>query len=111
MNMYNLGAKIKQFWLSRQYTQQTLADYLEVTKSMVSAYENGTRYPSYPVLVKKMCIRDRLQPAPAVGPGRRLLLYLHPGRQLLCDARLPGGRRTPAPAYRPRRSAGGLSLA
>ncbi len=56
MNMYNLGAKIKQLRLSRQYTQQTLADYLDVTKSMVSAYENGTRYPSYPVLVKIACL-------------------------------------------------------
>lgn len=33
-------------------TQKQLAMQLNVTKSVISAYENGFRYPSYDVLIK-----------------------------------------------------------
>ncbi|MBE5713084.1 MAG: XRE family transcriptional regulator [Ruminococcaceae bacterium] len=36
----------------KKLTQQQLADLLGLTKSVISAYENGLRYPAYDVLIK-----------------------------------------------------------
>lgn len=50
--MINLGAVLKGLRLTNGYTQQQIADIVEVSKSMISAYENGIRQPSYSVLVR-----------------------------------------------------------
>jgi len=42
----NFGDRIKTLRKQRAITQQVLADILGVTKTMVSAYETGTRKPS-----------------------------------------------------------------
>ena len=47
-----LGAKIKELRNGRNISQSEFAELLGVTKSAVSSYENGTRLPSYEVLVK-----------------------------------------------------------
>ena len=38
--------------IKKKLTQQQLADLLGLTKSVISAYENGLRYPAYDVLIK-----------------------------------------------------------
>lgn len=48
----DLGNKLKTLRLKKELTQQQLADILGVTKSVISAYENGMRYPSYALLIK-----------------------------------------------------------
>lgn len=48
----NLGDKIKMLRTNKKLTQSTLAKRLGVTKSVVSAYENSIRYPSYDTLIK-----------------------------------------------------------
>lgn len=48
----NFGAKLKDLRVSQKLTQQQLAERLRVTKSVVSYYESGDRYPSYDVLVR-----------------------------------------------------------
>ena len=50
--MVNFGNRLKQLRLTAHISQVTLAKRLNVTKSMVSAYENAVRMPSYDVLVK-----------------------------------------------------------
>lgn len=50
--MNNIGERIKELRNARKMTQNEFADRINVTKSMVSAYENGTRLPSYDVLIK-----------------------------------------------------------
>ena len=50
--MNHLGEKIKRYRNSIKMTQADFADRLDVTGAAVSAYENGTRLPSYDVLVK-----------------------------------------------------------
>ena len=47
-----LGKKIKELRIAQGLTQQQLADRLGVSKSVVSYYESGVRYPSYEVLVR-----------------------------------------------------------
>ena len=47
-----IGERIRQLRTGRNMTQAVLAQRLGVTKSVVSAYENGMRYPSYDVLIK-----------------------------------------------------------
>lgn len=47
-----LGNKIKRYRKSVKMTQIEFAKRLGVTGSSVSAYENGTRQPSFDVLVK-----------------------------------------------------------
>ena len=47
-----LGNKIKALRNGRNIKQAEFADLLGVTKSAVSSYENGTRLPSYEVLIK-----------------------------------------------------------
>ena len=38
--------------IKKKLTQQQLADLLGLTKSVISANENGLRYPAYDVLIK-----------------------------------------------------------
>lgn len=47
-----IGERIRQLRSGRNMTQAVLAQRLGVTKSVISAYENGMRYPSYDVLLK-----------------------------------------------------------
>lgn len=56
--MSDLGEKIKMLRMSKNTTQTALASRLDITKSVVSAYENSIRYPSYDVLVKIANIFD-----------------------------------------------------
>ena len=48
----NFGERIKFLRKQRGITQTTLADMLDVTKTMVSAYETGMRRPSYETLMQ-----------------------------------------------------------
>ena len=48
----NLGNRIKTLRTQQNLTQTQLANQLHVTKSMVSAYENDLRTPSYNTLIK-----------------------------------------------------------
>lgn len=48
----DLGEKIKSLRKSKNMTQKDLADRIGVSKSIISSYESGIRYPSYDVLVK-----------------------------------------------------------
>lgn len=50
--MKTLGETIKTLRKARNMTQEEFAGRVNVTKSTVSAYETGTRMPSYDVLVK-----------------------------------------------------------
>lgn len=47
-----IGDKIKKYRTSIKMTQAEFAERLGVTGASVSAYENGTRQPSYYILVK-----------------------------------------------------------
>lgn len=38
--------------MEKNLTQQQLATRLNISKGIVSAYETGTRYPSYDILIK-----------------------------------------------------------
>ena len=44
--------KVKKLRAAHKMTQVDLADKLGVTKSVISFYENGDRFPSYDVLIK-----------------------------------------------------------
>ena len=48
----NFGNRLKTLGIKKKLTQQQLADLLGLTKSVISAYENGLRYPAYDVLIK-----------------------------------------------------------
>lgn len=48
----NFGNRLKTLRIKKKLTQQQLADLLGLTKSVISAYENGLRYPAYDVLIK-----------------------------------------------------------
>lgn len=48
----NFGKRLKTLRIKKKLTQQQLADLLGLTKSVISAYENGLRYPAYDVLIK-----------------------------------------------------------
>ena len=50
--MVDIGNKIKTLRLEKHLTQMQLAERLGITKSMISAYETSTRYPSYDILIK-----------------------------------------------------------
>lgn len=50
--MNTIGDRIKKLRTARKMTQNELAERINVTKSTISAYENGTRLPSYDVLIK-----------------------------------------------------------
>lgn len=50
--MVLLGKKIKELRAKAKFTQSELADLLGVTKSSIASYENDSRQPSFPVLIK-----------------------------------------------------------
>ena len=50
--MINLGNKLKTLRIQRQMTLKDVACRVCVSKSIVSAYENGSRRPSYEMLIK-----------------------------------------------------------
>lgn len=50
--MVNVGERIKELRNARKMTQAEFAARLGVTKSAISSYENGSRLPSYDVLIK-----------------------------------------------------------
>lgn len=43
---------LKQLRTAKKLTQTQVADYVGVSRSVISAYENDTRYPSYEVLIR-----------------------------------------------------------
>ena len=50
--MLNFGNKLRTLRMSKGWTQEDLASRLQLTKSVVSAYETSLRYPSYDVLIR-----------------------------------------------------------
>jgi transcriptional regulator with XRE-family HTH domain len=50
--MIDFGGKLKKLRTSRGISQSQLAERIRVTKSMISAYENSVRLPSYDVLIR-----------------------------------------------------------
>ena len=50
--MNAVGERIKELRKARRMTQNEFAERINVTKSTVSAYENGSRLPSYDVLIR-----------------------------------------------------------
>ena len=50
--MINFGNKLKLLRLQDNITQEQLAQKLNLTKSVISAYETGLRLPSYDVLIR-----------------------------------------------------------
>jgi transcriptional regulator with XRE-family HTH domain len=50
--MLYFGVKLKILRQKKHMTQQQLADYLDITKATVSAYETSSKYPSLNILVK-----------------------------------------------------------
>ena len=50
--MINLSNKLKTLRIQRQMTLKDVACRVGVSKSIVSAYENGSRRPSYEMLIK-----------------------------------------------------------
>lgn len=49
--MIDFGNKLKTLRLQHNLTQNELAQKLDVTKSVISAYETGIRTPSYDILI------------------------------------------------------------
>jgi len=50
--MVDFGDKLKHLRTSKSLSQEQLAKKLSITKSMISAYENSVRLPSYDILTK-----------------------------------------------------------
>ena len=50
--MVDFGRKLRELRETKTLTQKQVADRIGVTASVVSAYENGIRMPSYSALVK-----------------------------------------------------------
>lgn len=50
--MVELGQKMRELRQEHQWTQGQVAQRIGVTTSLISAYENGIRRPSYEVLIK-----------------------------------------------------------
>ena len=50
--MKNVAENLKKLRLAKNLTQTELAERVGMTKATISAYENGTRLPSYDVLIK-----------------------------------------------------------
>lgn len=50
--MVDIGKRIKELRKARKMTQAEFAERLGVTTSAISSYENGTRLPSYEILIK-----------------------------------------------------------
>ena len=49
--MVDVGSRIKELRVSQKITQNDFASRLGVTKSAISSYENGSRLPSYDILI------------------------------------------------------------
>ena len=49
--MIDFGKNLKKLRLQQDLSQAQLAERLGITKSIISAYENGSRMPSYEVLL------------------------------------------------------------
>lgn len=47
-----IGDRIKQLRINAKMTQPELAEQLDITRSTVAAYENNTRQPSFPILIR-----------------------------------------------------------
>ena len=54
----HIGIKIKELREQRQMTQTELAQKLNVSKSVISAYEKGIRTPSYRVIKDMSAVFD-----------------------------------------------------
>lgn len=52
MDGNTVGNQIKSLRMARNITQEEFASRINVAKSTVSSYENGSRLPSYDILVK-----------------------------------------------------------
>ncbi|MCL2740062.1 MAG: helix-turn-helix domain-containing protein [Oscillospiraceae bacterium] len=50
--MVDFGARLKQLRIEKGLSQPQLAERISVTKSVISAYENEIRMPSYDILIK-----------------------------------------------------------
>lgn len=50
--MVELGTRLKELRLERQWTQGQVGKRIGVTASIISAYETGIRQPSYEVLIR-----------------------------------------------------------
>ena len=50
--MVDFGIRVAKLRAAKGLSQAQLAERIGITKSMVSAYENSIRMPSYPVLIK-----------------------------------------------------------
>lgn len=50
--MTDFGKRLKALRYKKHMTQADLSDRLGVTKSVISAYENGVRMPSYDILIQ-----------------------------------------------------------
>lgn len=50
--MMDFGEKLKSLRLQKHMTQEELSVRLGVTKSVISAYENNKRMPSYGILIQ-----------------------------------------------------------
>lgn len=50
--MIEIGSRVKELRNQKNLTQEQLANRLSVTKSVISAYENGFRFPSLDVLIQ-----------------------------------------------------------
>ena len=49
--MINFGLRLRNLRTQRNLTQKQLANLLHIQDSIISAYENGARYPSLDVLI------------------------------------------------------------
>lgn len=49
--MVDFGNTLKALRIQNHFTQAQLAEQLGLTKSVISAYENGIRMPSYDILI------------------------------------------------------------
>lgn len=50
--MMDFSVKLKTLRKAKHYSQQTLANKLSVTKSLISGYEQDLRFPSVDILIK-----------------------------------------------------------
>ena len=75
--MVDIGNKIKALRVSQKITQNEFATRLGVTKSAISSYENGSRLPSYDILIKISRIFKEMTNIPEKTRDNTLL-YMYP---------------------------------